>query len=135
MSLEDIAKTMFMKKAITGAGCYIFSPLMLIYGEGLIKELNCQWRIVVDKIMKRKLIEFNFINDASWAYRHDYKNYIALHTTNVVQYKDHQYFVQTIDHRLGVSFFRLAKNLASKIPRCTLTKIIHFPENEKPYNS
>lgn len=67
---------MSAKKATVGAGCYIFAPEMLINDDGFTKELNCQWRIVLNRRDKRKMIEFSFMHDESWSYVHDYANFV-----------------------------------------------------------
>ncbi len=105
--VDDIAEIMFAHKAKKGYGYFIFEPEMLIDDSGFIRGLNCEWE---KKVVKTPLkigdievgqtesiiIEYRFLEDSSWNYRHDYNNLVLLASKQKVTYKDNHYVIERL---------------------------------------
>lgn len=129
--MNDIARIMTMKQSLVGPGCFIFDPNILVSNEGFIKEIMCEWRKVKHPKSEKIMIEFNFKNDTSWSYTHDYDAYISIVKSHIARFRENTYIIEFAEYRFGVQFFKITKNLVSAVPERTLSRIIHFPDNEK----
>lgn len=68
---------------------------------------------------------------AVWSYSHNFADYVGIVKSHVTRYQDDTCIIEFAERRLGIQFFKITKNFVSNVPETTLTRIIHFPDNDK----
>ncbi|URA30365.1 RNA-dependent RNA polymerase [Astegopteryx formosana nege-like virus 1] len=118
ITTDELAMIMARADALTGMGCFIFFPEILITQSGEIPHLKCHYAKF--KRNKRLMIRFWFENDTQNAYEHDYNTYISmLSSTRVSCYyqgREHHYHVKPLEIKNNVMFFKIQKSICGNIP-------------------
>nr|WPR18885.1 MAG: RNA-dependent RNA polymerase [Virgaviridae-like virus 1] len=128
MTPIDIADAMDSGCVIEAYGSLIFDPMMLIDDEGLHMPLNVRW-VIKYKGTKKDRIRFNFLNDMSHGYDHDYATYISLMTVSAIRSsRGNLYFFEHCDYRLGTVHIHVVRNMSKEIPRSIVYHTITVPK-------
>nr|APG77770.1 hypothetical protein [Hubei virga-like virus 4] len=129
MSPEDVAISMYRADALIAAGCFIFSPDVLINDSGYIDILDCYYKKFLKIVSGKKkiFIRFWFNNDFQDAYTHLYSNYVSMLYTRRVNYNGNSYFFQPQEIKNSVYFFLVTKSIYSTVPMSEVCTIMTIP--------
>ncbi|APG77795.1 RdRp [Wuhan house centipede virus 1] len=118
ITTDELAMIMARADALTGMGCFIFYPEILITQSGEIPHLKCHYAKF--RRNKRLMIRFWFENDTQNAYEHDYNTYISMLSSTRIsceyQGRTHYYHVKPLEIKNNVMFFKVQKSICGTIP-------------------
>lgn len=130
-SVDQLARQMFVARALVGIGAFIFTPEIFYQRSGKIEILDCYFK----KISKngKLFIRFWFENDVQEAYEHEFATYLSFLTSRRIRIRDsvgrsHFYNFQLTHLNDGVLFFKMYKSTSARIPNSSPFNVFTIPE-------
>nr|QVG74709.1 RNA-dependent RNA polymerase [ssRNA positive-strand virus sp.] len=131
MSNSDIANAMSSANALSGFGCFHFSPIVMYQDSGHIS--NGMW---FSKYMSngRLRIRFFYENDNQEGYDHDWNCYVSFLRTFRIRSSDNKFYnVQFDTTENDTVFFSIRRCINGTIPLSRPFRVITNPELEDKY--
>uniref|UniRef100_A0AB38ZKF6 Polyprotein n=1 Tax=Suncus murinus ribovirus 2 TaxID=3139576 RepID=A0AB38ZKF6_9VIRU len=106
IDLHEFCSGLYSKGVEIAIATMIFTPDMLKSNTGQIPELKCDYSISTEN----DNIEFAFVGDSSYAYKHKFSSYLEYFTISyVVANSAYGYTIEMLGCRLGVQFLKFTR--------------------------